>query len=108
VPQLLPPLRLFSRYSRLNSALAEPFGIIGPRQFVADFGHLPTARVVYEGKLTGKFAEDVRNGKHRVVEGVVCKGGAGGPDLWMVKIKTYAYLDKLKKAFAEKWEDYWE
>jgi hypothetical protein len=93
---------------RLFDVLAEPFGIIGPRQFVADFSHLPTARVVYEGKLTGKFAEDVRTGKHGVVEGVVCKGGVGGPDLWMVKIKTYAYLDKLKKAFAERWEDYWE
>src|ERR1700751_3805306 len=36
------------------------FGMIGPRQFVDGFGHLPVARVVYEGKLTGKFADDVR------------------------------------------------
>jgi hypothetical protein len=93
---------------RLFDVLAEPIGIIGPNQFVADFGHLHIARVVYDGKLTGKFAEDVRVGKYGVAEGVVCKGGSGGSDLWMAKIKTYAYLEKLKKAFGANWEDYWE
>jgi hypothetical protein len=63
---------------------------------------------VYEGRPTGKFAEDVRLGRYGVAEGVVCKGGEGGADLWMCKIKTYAYLERLKKAFAERWEDYWE
>jgi hypothetical protein len=87
---------------------AEGFGMIGPRQFVGDFSHLSAARVVYEGKLTGKFADVIRTGKYGVAEGVVCKGGTGGPDLWMVKIKTYAYLERLKAAFAERWEDYWE
>ncbi len=87
---------------------AEGFGLIGPWQFVADFGHLPTARVVYEGKFTGQFTEDVRKGKYDVTEGVICKGGKGGPDLWMAKIKTYAYLSKLKTAFADRWEEYWE
>jgi hypothetical protein len=93
---------------RLFAVLAEPVGIISPCQFVADFGHLHTAQMVYEGRLTGKFAEDVRVGRYGVAEGVVCKGGLGGADLWMVKIKTYAYLEKLKRAFGAKWEDYWE
>ena len=93
---------------RLFDVSAGPGGLVGPHQFVADFGHLPSARVVYEGKLTGKFAEDVRAGKYGVAEGVVCKGGAGGADLWMVKIKTHAYLERLKQAFADRWEDYWE
>ena len=93
---------------RLFDVSAAPAGLVGPRQFVADFGHLPSARVVYEGKLTGKFAEDVRTGKYGVAEGVVCKGGAGGPDLWMVKVKTYAYRERLKRAFADRWEDHWE
>ena len=43
-----------------------------------------------------------------VAEGVICKGGTGGPDMWMVKIKTDAYLTRLKQAFADRWEDYWE
>jgi len=93
---------------RLLDVLAEPLGILGPQRFVADFGHLPIARVVYEGKLTGQFAEDVRRGKYAVAEGVVCKGGLGGADVWMVKIKTNAYLARLKQAFADRWEDYWE
>jgi len=92
---------------RLFDVLAEPSGILGPEHFVDNFGHLNIARVVYRGKLTGKFAEDVRNGKYGVAEGVVCKGGSGS-DLWMVKIKTYDYLERLKQAFANRWEDYWE
>ncbi len=93
---------------RLFDILAEPLGLIGPKQFVADFGHLQSARVVYNGRLTGKFMEDVRLGKYSVNEGVVCKGGSGGSDIWMVKVKTYAYMERLKKAFAERWEEYWE
>jgi hypothetical protein len=93
---------------RLFDVWAEPLGMLGPKRFTADFGHLRTARVVYEGKLTGKFAEDVRLGKYGVNEGVVCKGGSGGADVWMVKVKTYAYMERLKQAFADRWEEYWE
>jgi hypothetical protein len=92
---------------RLFDVSAEPLGVIAARRFVDDFGGLHTARVVYEGKLTGKFAEDVRRGTYRVAEGVVCKGGEDG-GVWMVKIKTYTYSERLKRAFAERWEDYWE
>ena len=94
-------------------------GFLGPEAFVRDFGHLPfAARVVYKGKLTGQFADDVRTGKYGVAEGVVCKGGprsactdgggTGGENVWMVKIKTDAYREKLKKAFSDNWENYWE
>jgi len=93
---------------RLFDVWAEPYGMVGPKQFVTDFGHLPIARVLYEGKLTGQFVEDVRNGKYGVAEGVICKGGAGGDDVWMVKIKTRGYMERLKQAMADRWEDYWE
>ncbi|RYG74369.1 hypothetical protein EON80_02490 [bacterium] len=92
----------------LFDVLIDSFGMIGPHQFVADFGHLNIARVVYQGKITGQFVEDVRNGKYNVPEGVVCKGGKGGDDVWMVKIKTHTYMAKLKTAFASDWENYWE
>ena len=82
-------------------------GIVGPEQFVRDFAELKIARVVYRGRLTGKFADDVRQGKYGVAEGVVCKGGSGA-GLWMAKIKTNAYLERLRQAFKERWEDYWE
>jgi hypothetical protein len=84
------------------------FGLLGPERFVDDFGHLPSARVVYRGRFTGQFADDVRRGKFGVAEGVVVKGGDGGVDLWMAKVKTDAYLERLKQAFADRWEDYWE
>ena len=92
----------------LFDVMAETFGFIGPEPFVADFGHLASARVVYRGQFTGKFCEDVRHGRFDVKEGVVCKGGTGGSDLWMAKFKTLAYMEKLKAAFAERWEDFWE
>jgi hypothetical protein len=57
---------------------------------------------------TGKFIDDVREGKYGVDEGVVCKGGSTADELWMVKIKTYAYMTKLQQAFKDDWENYWE
>ncbi|MFI4849099.1 MAG: hypothetical protein ACIAZJ_08390 [Gimesia chilikensis] len=78
-----------------------------PALFLEDFGHLPVARVVYRGRFTGQFTSDVRAGKYAVAEGVICKGGTG-PNLWMAKIKTDAYLSRLKTAFADNWEQYWE
>lgn len=83
-------------------------GLVGPARFVADFGHLRTPRVVYRGKFTGRLTEDVRRGKYGVAEGVVIKGGDGGDDLWMAKVKTDAYRERLRAAFADRWEDFWE
>lgn len=82
-------------------------GLIDPDQFLEEFGQLPVARVVYRGKFSGKFTSDVREGKFDVAEGVICKGGSGS-GLWMAKIKTDAYMAKLKAAFADRWEEYWE
>lgn len=82
-------------------------GFLSPESFVTELIALPIARVVYRGKLTGKFAEDVREGRYGVMEGVVCKGVSDGK-VWMVKIKTNAYMQRLKEAFKERWEDYWE
>jgi hypothetical protein len=87
---------------------AAGYGFVSPQQFVADFAHLPIPRVVFTGRLTGTFLEAVRSGRYDVAEGVVCKGGAGGEDVWMVKVKTYAYLERLKQSFGEKWRDFWE
>jgi hypothetical protein len=82
-------------------------GMLDPEQFIRDFNGINIAQVIYRGKLTGKFIEEVRAGKYAVAEGVVCKGkNANG--VWMVKIKTNAYLQKLKEAFQADWENYWE
>ncbi|MEG4426737.1 MULTISPECIES: hypothetical protein [unclassified Microcoleus] len=83
-------------------------GMVIPDRFIKDFGILNIARVIYRGKLTGKFMDDLRQGKYGVDEGVVCKGGRNANNLWMVKIKTDAYMQRLREAFKDDWENYWE
>lgn len=84
------------------------YGLIGPEQFIKTFSHLNIAKLVWQGKFNGKFADDVRKGKYKVNEGVVCKAGTGGNDLVMCKIKTNAYMEKLKITFNKDWEQFWE
>jgi hypothetical protein len=83
-------------------------GMVVPDRFIQDFGKLNMARVIYRGKMTGKFIDDIRSGKYGVDEGVVCKGGSNPNNLWMVKIKTDAYMQRLREAFKDDWENYWE
>lgn len=82
-------------------------GILGPRDFVNYFGHLKTAQVVYEGNFNQELIDAVRTRKLPVWEGVVAKGGSGH-SLWMRKIKSNDYLDKLKVVFKDGWEKYAE
>lgn len=57
-------------------------------------------------------AQDVRDNKFNLNEGVICKGhltkGNFFGKMWMCKIKTQAYLDKLKNRFGDDWEKYAE
>jgi len=86
-----------------------PNGMVAPEEFVADFENLKIAEVIYRGKLTGQFVEDVRRGKYKVEEGVVCKGvNKATKEIWMAKIKTNDYMSKLKQTFQDDWQNYWE
>jgi hypothetical protein len=84
-------------------------GIISPREFVNEFGALHIPKIVYTGRLTEGFINQVRENtlETPLNEGVVFKGGSGH-DLWMCKIKTNHYREKLKAMYADKWESYWE
>jgi hypothetical protein len=83
--------------------------ILTPKEFLADFwgfeANIP--KVIYRGKYSGQFVEDVRNGKYRVNEGVICKGEVGGK-VYSCKIKTNEYMEKLKGRFQKSWQDHWE
>ena len=86
--------------------------IIPPQQFLDDFmahgvERFDIAKVIYKGKYSGQFSEDVRNGKYPVNEGVVCKGIIDNK-VYMCKIKTNAYMNKLQTQFKDNWKDYWE
>jgi hypothetical protein len=81
--------------------------IIPPEKLIADFKDFNVARVVFRGKYTGQLFNDVRNGKYDVKEGVVVKGVID-KEVRMVKIKTNAYLERLKNRFGDTWSEYWE
>jgi hypothetical protein len=82
-------------------------GFVSADEFVERFGHLGIPRVVHRGELTREFIADVRAGKFGTGEGVVCKGGEGHRR-WMAKVKTDAYLLRLKEFFRADWQRYWE
>lgn len=71
-------------------------GLMPSREFLKLFGHLDIPEVIYEGNLNKQFVLDVENGLYNINEGVVCKGGNKQNNMWMRKIKTIEYLNKLK------------
>jgi hypothetical protein len=81
--------------------------LLPPEEFVRVFQDFNIARVVFQGKYSGQLFVDVREGKYGVKEGVVVKGVADGK-IYMAKIKTNAYLERLKSSFGNSWKDYWE
>lgn len=77
-----------------------------PQEFVKTFKDMVAIpRVIYEGNLNDQLIQDVRSGKYDVDEGVICKGtqktGDARGSVWMAKIKTQAYLDRLFNRFGE-------
>jgi hypothetical protein len=84
-----------------------------PKDFVEKIGDIAMIpEVVYTGNLNEEFIKDVREGKYPVKEGVICKGtetsGAFSGGVWTCKIKTNAYIQKLKETFGHEWEKYGE
>jgi hypothetical protein len=84
-------------------------GFVLPRDFIAHFGRLALARVVYAGPFTRSFIEDVQQGKYPVSEGIVAKGvhvrrarkGKANQEVWMAKVKTRAWLEELARRASE-------
>jgi hypothetical protein len=81
--------------------------MIPSEQFIKDFSQFNIAKVIYKGKYSGQLVEDIRNGKYNVNEGAVIKGVANGK-VYMAKVKTNVYMDKLKAVYKDNWKDYWE
>lgn len=65
------------------------------------------AKLLYMGKYSGQLVEDIRHGKYPVKEGAIIKGLIGS-QVYMAKVKTNAYMDRLKNEFKDTWQDYWE
>jgi hypothetical protein len=82
-------------------------GFVGPTEFLDIFKSVPKAHLVYEGLINQVFIEEVKRGKHLSdeAEGVVVKWGEGHK-LEMGKIKTNAWLAKVKNVYGEHWRKY--
>jgi hypothetical protein len=75
-------------------------GIMLPTEFIKYFGHLDTAKVLYEGYVGTELFDKVKQStlEGMTFEGVVCKGANDKKTKMpiMFKIKSQAWLDKLK------------
>lgn len=83
-----------------------------PQEFIKLIGkEVEIPEVVYEGNLNEEFIKSIRENT-TLKEGVICKGketsGAFSGGVWTCKIKTQAYIDKLKGRFGDEWEKYGE
>lgn len=81
-------------------------GLIHPEQFVKLFENIHIPEIVHQGPLTTEFVKKIREEFKN--EGVVAKGGNSTHEIWMCKIKTIHYLNKLKEKFQENYQQYWE
>lgn len=92
-------------------------GMLGPKEFLDEFGHLKVAELVFQGNMGPQLIENVRKElipieskyeiKTEVPEGMIVKGGTGHK-IWMAKIKTERYRAELRKRYEVDWERYWE
>lgn len=82
-------------------------GIISPYEFIDNFGHLDIPNVIYRGEYTNDLIKDIRDNKYNLSEGVIVKGvqktRKGANEIWMVKIKTNQWLQRVKDKFGEKY-----
>lgn len=76
---------------------------VEPKEFLRDFGHLHIPKVIYQGPMTEEFIQKVKSNFFQLKEGVMCKGVMldGSRSVWVVKIKTNDWLNKLKEGFGE-------
>ena len=74
-------------------------GIMPPNDFVRTFGHLHIPAVVHIGRAGVEFEQSVRDGTlpGMTFEGVVCKGVRKGRHLTMFKIKSEAWINRLRE-----------
>jgi len=83
---------------------ADKKGILEPKVFVKQFGHLDHATLLHRGAFNRSLEEQVRSGTlpGMTFEGVVVKGGYKRPGQpWMFKVKNGAWLERLRARCGE-------
>lgn len=83
-------------------------GLIAPKQFINDFGHLGIPEVVYLGNLNRELVAAIKANEYNLKEGVICKGliqtKKGNDQLYYCKIKTNDWMDRLRGNNQEAYE----
>ncbi len=81
-------------------------GFVTPKNFVEDFGHLHIPDVIYKGPYTMDFVQSIRDNQHNLKEGVIVKGVLKTKnqkdEVWMVKVKTKEWLQRVKELHGER------
>lgn len=85
-----------------------------PQEFIAlsKQSNIEIPRVVYRGRNDAELVECVRRNDFSTPEGIIFKSskrvGSFSGGVLMCKIKTWAYIEKLKEMFKDDWEKYSE
>ena len=81
-------------------------GFVTPKNFVEDFGHLHIPDIIYQGPYTMDFVSDIQQNIYNLKEGVIVKGifktKNKKDEVWMVKVKTKDWLQRVKLLHGEK------
>jgi hypothetical protein len=81
-------------------------GLIPPKQFIDDFGHIGIPRVVYQGNLNKELVKQVKDNQlpgfaGSLTEGIIAKGSIqtkkGNNQLYYCKIKTNDWFYRLRQ-----------
>jgi len=73
---------------------------VKPADFIDIFGHLDIQKFVFKGLLTVSLLNTIITNVYGLKEGVVLKGVSEGK-VWMVKVKTQKWLDKVRALYGE-------
>lgn len=84
-------------------------GLIPPKEFLKKFGHLHKSELVYDGNYNMEFVQQIQHNifeGYNFQEGVVCKGirttkRKNTENIWMSKVKTFEWLNKVKERLGE-------
>jgi hypothetical protein len=76
---------------------------VKPRDFIDLFEHLGIPKLLYSGVLDENLVKDIEYNKYKVKEGLVLKGVDEGK-VFMMKVKTKEWLDKVRAMYGEKAE----
>lgn len=75
-------------------------GFIPPKEFIDNFGHIHTPSIIYNGKYDVDLIKSIKENRYNLSEGVIIKGFE--KEIWMTKIKTNEWLNKVRSIFGEK------